>query len=351
MLAFASVLWTHDVGLCIRRLIVLGLTLVGMMGLARNCNLRELCWVAVLIPLTTVVLGVGCELALGAFRPWSGEYRFSGTVHPNTQGVYLATMCLAALCLSISEARHRYWLWAVVVIGVVLLILTKSRTSTIGTLAVLGGVCILFASNRTRLAIGFSGVFVAAAGVLMLLMFASDADALLGKIVFLGREEEADSFSGRTTIWPVVQRYIDERFWFGYGFESFWNAESIEAVSAECGWGVRESHSAYRDMLLSLGAVGLTLYLAIVVLGIAAAAWEYRARRDACALFWVGMAVNGLFNAMFESGMTIVSFPTFMIAAGLARLAFFQACAVTVRTADRPRRNPDTFDLAYGVST
>jgi exopolysaccharide production protein ExoQ len=326
-LAFASVLWSHDRGLCLRRLFVLGLTLIGMFGVARRFSLKELCIFALAVSSSCVVIGVACELALGTFRPWSGDYRFSGTVHPNTQGAYLAVLCFAALCLSVSDAPRRHWYWAILAAGVVLLVLTKSRTSTAGTLASLGCVGLMLSPLRLRVAVPLVIVFLAASGLLVLLLAGVDADALLAKVAFMGRQEDTESFSGRTTIWPVVQRYIDQRFWLGYGFESFWNAESIEAVSADCEWGVREAHSAYRDMLLSLGAVGLTLYLLTVLSGMCTAFFEFIARREVCALFWGGMVLNGLFNGMFESAMAWVSFPTFMIAAGLARLALFQPVA------------------------
>ena len=326
-LAFASVLWSHDRGLCLRRLFVLGLTLTGMFGVARRFSLKELCFFALTISLSCAVIGLACELALGTFRPWSGDYRFSGTVHPNTQGAYLATLCFAALCLSFADAPRRNWYWALLAAGVVLLVLTKSRTSTAGTVASLGCVGLMLSPLRLRVMTPLLFAFLAASGLLALLLGGVDADALLAKVAFMGRQEETESFSGRTTIWPVVQRYIDQRFWLGYGFESFWNAESIEAVSADCEWGVREAHSAYRDMLLSLGVIGLTMYLLTVLSGMLTAWVEFITRREVCALFWTGMILNGLFNGMFESGMAWVSFPTFMIAAGLARLVLFQPAA------------------------
>jgi exopolysaccharide production protein ExoQ len=328
-LAFASVLWSHDRGLCLRRLFVLGLTLLGMFGVARRFSLRELCFFALAIPLGCVLIGLACELALGTFRPWSGDYRFSGTVHPNTQGAYLATLCFAALCLSVADAPRRNWYWAILAAGLVLLVLTKSRTSTMGVIASLGCVGMILSPTRVRLLTPLALVFLAASGLLALLLLGVDADALLTKVAFLGRQEDTESFSGRTTIWPVVQRYIDQRFWLGYGFESFWNPASIEAVSADCEWGVREAHSAYRDMLLSLGVIGLTLYLLTIFAGMGSALLEYLARREVCALFWVGMVLNGLFNGMFESGMALVSLPTFLIAAGLIRLALFQPVAAS----------------------
>lgn len=347
-LAFVSVVWAHDLGLCMRRLMVLGLSLAGVLGVARRFTLKELCYFALAVSLSCVVIGLLCELALGTFRPWSGEYRFSGTVHPNTQGIYLATICFATLCLSVADAPRRNWYWAIMASAVVLLVLTKSRTSTIGVLASLGFVGLILSSQRVRLLAPLICVFLGASGLLALLLSGVEADALLAKVAFLGREEDTESFSGRTTIWPVVQEFINQRFWLGYGFESFWNPQSIEAVSAECEWGVREAHSAYREMLLSLGVIGLTLYLSTVVAGALAAMLEYVTRRDVCALFWVGMILNGLFNGVFESGMVWVSFPTFMIAAGLTRLALFEPCAVAGPTRVEHWRPLTDASLAYG---
>jgi exopolysaccharide production protein ExoQ len=333
-LAFASVLWSHDRGLCLRRLFVLGLSLIGMFGVARRFSLKELCFFALVVSGSCVLIGVLCELALGTFRPWSGDYRFSGTVHPNTQGAYLAVLCFAALCLSVADSQRRKWYWAILAAGIGLLVLTKSRTSTVGTIAALSLVGWILSSTRTRLLVPATAMFLATSGLLVLLLAGLDADALLAKVAFLGRQEETESLSGRTTIWPVVESYISKRFWLGYGFESFWNADSIEAVSTECEWGVREAHSAYRDMLLSLGMIGLTLYLLTVLSGMVNAFMNFISSRRVCALFCMGLVVNGLFNGMFESGMAIVSFPTFMIATGLTRLAFFQPSAACVPASD-----------------
>ena len=169
------------------------------------------------------------------------------------------------------------------------------------------------------------GVWLAASGLLVLLLI-GDAE-ILAKVAFLGRAEETESFSGRTTIWPVVQAYIDRRFWLGHGYESFWLPDVIEAVTLECQWPVRKAHSAYREMILNLGVVGLVLFCGTALAGTFAALRDYLVRRDATALFLFGMAINGFINAMFESGMVWICFPTFMMACGITRLAFFPAAA------------------------
>jgi exopolysaccharide production protein ExoQ len=349
VLAFASLLWSHDRSLCLRRLIAFGLSLIGMLGVARSFTWKELCFVALGTSLACVLIGLGCELALGTFRPWSDEYRFSGTVHPNTQGAYLATAAFSALSLSVADAPRRNWYWAILAAAVVLLVLTKSRTSTIGVLASLGMVLWLLSSTRVRLVVPVATLFLAVSGMLVLLISDNHAEAILAKVFLLGREDQAESFSGRTTIWPVVQQYIDKRFWLGYGFESFWTPPIIEDVTAECEWPVREAHSAYREMLLSLGLIGLLLYVGVVVVGMIAALLEFRASRDACALFVFGMILNGLFNGMFESGMSLVSLPTFMIATGVARLALFHVNTAASHTEEAwlPRPN---LSLAGGTT-
>jgi O-antigen ligase len=327
-LCFASVVWAQDTGLCLRRLMVLGLALLGSVGLARRLTMREICQLALIAALGCTLIGLAAELVLGTFRPWESEYRFSGSVHPNTQGMYLATSMFAALCLWSADPPR--WKWYLCVLGVclLLLVLTKSRTSTAGVLATLAVMSLLLAPKPLRWAIPVICVWLAAGGLMLLAMSGSHADALLAKIALMGREDEAESFSGRTTIWPVVQAYIDQRFWLGYGFESFWTPEKIEAVTEVCEWPVREAHSAYRDMLLSLGVVGLALYLLIALGAVVASLAAYLRTRDGCLLFCLAMVLNGSFNAMFESGMVMISLPTFVLATAVVRVACYQAQAV-----------------------
>jgi O-antigen ligase len=326
-LCCVSAAWAQDFGMCVRRLLVLVLCVVGTVGVARRLTLRELCIVALAVSSSLVMVGVGCELMLGTFRPWSGEYRFSGTVHPNTQGAYLAVMCFSSLCLWMSD-RPRRWLYgSLLAISLVLLVLTKSRTSTAGVLGTLGMMWLVMSCNRVRVYVPAIGATLAATGLLVLLMSGADADAVLAKIAFMGRQEDTESFSGRTTIWPVVTYYIDRQYWLGYGYESFWTPSIIEDVTAECQWPIREAHSAYLDMMLSLGLIGVLLYCGTVIAGMATGLVEYGRSRDVCALFWFAMGLNGLFNGLFESGMVMITFPTFITAVGLMRLALFRGAA------------------------
>jgi exopolysaccharide production protein ExoQ len=334
---FLSMLWAQDFGMCVRRLLVLGFCTVGVVGLSSRLTLRELCLVALLVSWALVAIGVCCEIALGTFRPWSGEYRFSGTVHPNTQGAYLACLCFSSACLGVQDLSRRKWYWLLTAAAMVLLVLTKSRTSTFGVVATLGAIGLLLNRPRVGLTAVATLVFLGAAGLLVLLLSGIDADALLAKIAFMGREEETESFNGRTTIWPAVGYYIDRSFWIGYGFESFWTPSMIAEITAECQWPVREAHSAYLDTMLSVGAIGLALLVATLLAGMGSSLAAWFRSGEVAALFLLGMGLNGLFNGMFESGMVTISFPSFITAISLVRLAQSARSAAGERTAVRRR--------------
>src|SRR4030095_6540837 len=100
--------------------------------------LREQCWLTIGTLGTLAAVGVLVELRLGTFRPWESEYRFAGSVHPNTQGPGLAAVCLAAWGLIRCRAPGRFWLWVIAAAAFALLLLTKSRTTTAAILASAG---------------------------------------------------------------------------------------------------------------------------------------------------------------------------------------------------------------------
>jgi O-antigen ligase len=87
-----------------------------------------------------------------------------------------------------------------------------------------------------------------------------DADLVFGAI---GRDS---SLSGRTPLWIYSTQAAMARPFFGYGFSSFWVADSrttqwIWAMLG--GWKAPGAHNGYLDIVLQLGIVGLGLYLFI----------------------------------------------------------------------------------------
>lgn len=319
-----SFLWADDPGMCLRRLLVLSCCALGATGIARRLSMHDLSLLTVYVLGSFAVVGVLAELRLGTFRPWASDYRFAGTVHPNTQGPALGAVCLAALGLFRAVPRGRFWYGVIFLAALFLLVLTKSRTSTAAILLSIGIVLTVQTSLKLKAAAGFFGLWTACVGLWLLFAAGIDPVSDFRDALLLGRAEESDTLSGRAFIWPEVAYFIARRPLLGYGYESFWTPAHIETISDALGWGLREAHNAYLEALLWLGFVGLFLILAVVVCGFVAALRGYLQNRDATFALPLGMLVFGLLNACFESGIIVIETVTFLLACCLLRMALFR---------------------------
>ena len=355
----ASVLWSHRPGMTVKRLVVLGCFLTAAAGVARALTNRQVVWLGALVPAVYLALGVLTELALGTLRPWAGGYRFGGTMHPNTQGILLVSLCTSSTVLLRDRlhpgrvgpgvggpepnlprplaGRPKTTLCLFFAAGLAFLILTKSRTSFAGFGLSLAVLATLASSARAKLAAAVVGGVLLGGGLLAVLACGVDPTRGAVDAALMGRQEQVGSLTGRTAIWEEIGRFMDERPTAGWGYDSFWTPEHIAVVSENCGWGLREAHSAYRDVLLSVGRVGLALLLAGLV-----GAWVTAARRaaafgrgatDPLAGYLAGFLAAALLNGLTESAMNMVLTPAFLACCALCRMMLFD------RT-DRPRPTP-----------
>lgn len=320
--AWISLLWSIDSSMCMRRLIVRSCSAIAAVGMGRLFTLRQICWLAVIVLGGSIGIGVLAELGLGRFRPWSGDYRFSGTQHPNPQGMYLAGCCFAAVALAWTERKQRWLLIGIALATVVLLLLTKSRSGTAALVITAGAVLLLQTTLRFKLFAGLSGGWLLAVVVLAVWLLQIDALRELGEAALMGRKEASDTLSGRNFIWPLSQHFIDQRPWFGYGFESFWTADHVQFVADELQFPVMEAHNGYLEVQLSTGRIGLGLHLLAVFAGIAAAARALWKTGDASCGLITSVLIYSLLSACFESTMFGLFFVTLVAWAGVAHLAF-----------------------------
>jgi len=320
--AMLSILWSVDRGMCMRRLIVLACWATAAFGLARFFTLRQLCWMTMVVCALLASVGVLSELRLGTFRPWSPEHRFSGSLHPNSQGMLLGTLCLSSLALAFDLPAYRKRCLLVFAVGFGLLLLTRSRTATGAILIASTVVASLQLSLRLKSGIAFAGAWAVGAAALLVMLVGVDPSDELQRAAMLGRQQDdADSLSGRFLIWPEVLSYIAKRPIAGYGYESFWTADHIDAISARLQWGLREAHSAYLETVLGIGIVGLGLALLAVMCGLLTAVAEYSRSRNPLYAYIVGFIVFGLIDSLLESGMAATSLVPFLGACALLRMA------------------------------
>jgi O-antigen ligase len=350
----ASVSWSIEPLLTAKRLGVVACCFLGMLGLCRQLSLRELAWLALAVTAVYALAGLSVEMALGTFRPWSAEYRFAGTMHPNGQGVNCGLLCLAAASLAGRSARWNWLLLALAVMGGLLLALSRSRTAVIAlaaALATLGlvtlaakrsgrheGDCSVSASRKPgdshgsrkpgrspAAALPMIGavVFALCAAALACSLVGYDVGGKFMDLVTLGRDTETDDLNGRLPLWTeLLDGYVSQRPLCGYGYNTFWNAANIDEMSSLFYWGIREAHSGYVEALLGIGLIGTAALAATVALALARSLRACLAGGRSGDRFVLAMLVFAVVNSVTESGFVLPDWPAIMVACGLVGLVF-----------------------------
>jgi O-antigen ligase len=301
--AALSLLWTVDFALAFRRLVLLGIVIIAIVATLRHFSLRDVILLMTLSSLAYALIGVAAELMHGTFQPFSEGYRFAGTVHPNRQGMNLAVLVLGAVCLSKMRIERRHLFVIVAATGLVLLVLTRSRTAAGATLVALA----MFAGVRSS-PLRLTAMVMSTSAVALLTFFLIQNDALSTpwQIILMGRAEGVNeitqTLSGRTDLWEYLWTFVVERPVLGYGFNSFMSPERAGEMPLLVSWGVGEAHSLYLEILLGTGFVGLGLFVAVLAGSVSRALrWAMRSRDAAFAFlvaYLVFIAVNGFLTAI-----------------------------------------------------
>ena len=263
---------------------------------------------------------------MGTFRPFSLDYRFAGTLHPNSQAIYCATMALAAICLAQRARRGRLLLWLLCFVAITLLALTKSRTLCA---AFLTGVAVLASLSlpwRKQIFAGAGMLGVGCAVVLSGSLLGWGGQRQAVDIMAAGREEdEAGSFSGRTPLWAALAPHAEEHLLLGHGYQTFWDPQRIADFSQAFEWGISHGHCGYLDAVLELGVIGAALAVAVVFSGIYISAGCYRASGDAGYGFLFALLICRAVFALLESPLVApTGFTSFIMICGLMHMAFYR---------------------------
>ncbi len=319
----ASIAWSSDPGVTMRRVIVLLCCLTAALGLARQFDPRRLALIALGTTGALVLLGIVAELSLGTFRPWATDYRFAGTLHPNSQGCYCAVAMTAALALALESPRRRRFLALAVVFGV-LLLLTKSRTCIAA--AMLAAALVWFVSRWNLGKLTALAVVGTVAGTYVLGTSLAGGDLVenVASAVLLGRQEQAATLNGRLPLWTELLHYSSERPWLGYGYASFWTSARIADISEKLQWAIPGAHSSYFDVLLGTGRLGLGLAILTVVGGLTRAMLLFRRTGVPSTGFLAALLAFGMLSGLAESTFARPMLVTLLAGCALVRLALIE---------------------------
>jgi O-antigen ligase len=268
--------------------------------------------------LSYLIVGVGAELALGVFTPWSSGYRFAGTLHPNLQGMNCSALIFAALTLAATSRRFRPVLLAIACGGLSFLVLTGSR----GALA--GGMAGLFTLWLLKAKRNLAVMALSAVSCIVLLSTFMVINGLLSLPLhfFLPeRTEGVGALTGRPDLWAILIEYARERPIFGYGYGAFFEPErGLEMASRIGTWAFGGPHSLYLGTLVDIGAVGLVCVLGVLFGGVCRSIRTYRHTLEPHWLFFTAVLVFQIINGITEAGMLTPN-PSFIPAVAVTFLA------------------------------
>jgi exopolysaccharide production protein ExoQ len=309
-----SALWADDSAQALKRTMIPLLTMTAALGLAKHWLPRQICCFTAAVGGILLFVGIVAAIAAGTLLP-TDDFRFAGTMHPNSEGLNCSLLCLASLALWMKpnddQFGRRNWLWLVPFgIGLVFLLLTRSRTAT--TALAVGCCTLLVAGATTQVRMYLLGGLAFLACCAGLLLLDQDPNGGLAlKMVRMGRVQDTqdiNSLTGRVPIWEKALHDIAARPIFGYGYGGYWTPQRVWDYLREVDWQISHVHSVYLETMLNIGVVGLAIGLLIMVATIWSAMKSYRCTSDVGYAFIFATLAFALVHGLLDANFVTESF-------------------------------------------
>lgn len=304
---FLSVLWTQAPSASLTRLGGLLILIAVAYAVTRCFQPEDTVRFIALATLSYIAIGVGCELYLSTFHPWTSDYRFCGTLTPNEQGINCALSCLASLYLWRTDPQKRYWMMATWM-TLVFCILSKSRTSLLALVVTVLVVQTIRQPNWQRRVTTWAVLSI----VLSTLAWVAYNRIIdLESVIQMGRDNAtspAESLTGRLPLWSEIGQIAEGFSILGCGFGAFWTPDRITEISHDQHWGVSAAHNAYLDIWIGLGPIGLMLFVAALWFSARRAIRTIRSgQKGSAAWFFLALIVFTALDGLADSGPVEVS--------------------------------------------
>ena len=271
-----SIGWSDMAMIATKRIVVVGLMFLGSFGLAVSWKSTDILRFITFSSALQVSIGFVSELALGYFNPAASAYRFGGTLTPNEQGYLCMVLIISSMCLgkAMQVQGSATWLCrTLAAYGFILLLLTRSRGALLGlAIAALFYFLLVVHAHHKTLAVFLIGTFT------LVLVMSGVGAAILNTLDRGGQGSE--DLTGRAPLWTELMGYVDERPWVGRGYESFWNAQTMDDVYQHQHWPVDSAHSQYVESLLTIGIIGMALHTIALLAGMIEGIRLFRSGRD-----------------------------------------------------------------------
>ncbi len=185
---------------------------------------------------------------------WRGLFDYK-----NTLGSYMVVSVVSCFLLATDRVGKIRWAWSGVGLGVLLILLSTSKTSLVVSVLVMSLIyfCQHFKLQGKVAVIALDLTFLIVSG---LLVFAVSQWVPL--LTSLGKDP---TMTGRTPMWAVMIARIQESPLLGFGRAAFWAEGSPYALEAGSAVSINfippHSHNGFIEIVLDVGLVGLMLFL------------------------------------------------------------------------------------------
>jgi len=298
LLGLTSMLWTSDVGVSALQWImdfesfvfcwyfIRVVLLLDVFHQHQKLYLSKMMAIAIMLIMSIFLIGVLVN-PVDFYRLTHGgeEARLGGFfMNPNELGM-LACVGISCSYIEIYEKRNRGMHFTFVLLNVVALVLTGSRSSTIGFFLITTYFILQSDNAKMKLLVNM-GMFLAIPVVLQTIIFKQ------------GDIEEVMSMTGRLPFWTaLLNEGLPKEPLLGFGFMRIAYRDFFQSVHTYAG---QMTHNTFIQVLMNLGFVGLTIVLSQVSTTVRAFIKEGDKIRK---LTFLGIFIPILINSFTEFGI------------------------------------------------
>jgi exopolysaccharide production protein ExoQ len=256
----ASIFWSVDFAASINAIInFLLLTILGYLLVVRFRFIE-------IVQIVTVMMAIGCVmnlawvLALGSLGQTAGGWDGLGSQKNALGTTVVLALPFFALYLR-ARPRGRFVLYLMIILAVVLVVGSQSKTSLASGLLTLVA-AVVYVGFRAKKTLYGAVVITLIATSIVAALFAT------ANLAFFADALDKDvTLTGRTQVWSLLVDAIEERPLFGYGLGGFWNGYLSPAheIWVAQSWEPTHAHNAALQVAVQLGLIGLGLFLIINV--------------------------------------------------------------------------------------
>jgi exopolysaccharide production protein ExoQ len=258
--ACLSIGWSIDPDTSLRRSFALLFTSIFAVGLALRFDVTRMLRLLVATCASLMLLSFVFIVLFPSLGLQSNEFAWRGVMfHKNQLGRAMLLSIFVFLIVEARSTRMRILRWISIISAVVLMWFSQSRGPLVILLA-LTPLALLIWSFRFSIKLR---ALVCSAVITM--SFIVGSVLFLGSDSILGILERDASLTGRTELWPLVLGAISDRPLLGFGFDAFWPSEAL-FIWDIVKWIPTNAHDGFLDLWLSLGIIGLLLFLLSVAL-------------------------------------------------------------------------------------